>query len=181
MPPQLIVALRHGEKDLGPDGKERQHEHGLNPAGFARAQRLVTTLRPGALLPDAAADPQRFLVPFYDPGEDDAPTEQHRPYQTVAPLATALGTVPIAPCPRDAENRLAAITRAAAVGTLVVCWEHDSLVKWLQKLSYATTVTRSDGGPLPDDWDGKDFDTIWLLERDEADNSYVFDTRSQAG
>jgi hypothetical protein len=180
MPPALIVALRHGEKDLGPDGKERKHEHGLNPAGFARAERLVTTLRPGSLLPDTAADPERFLVPYYDPGTDDAPTELHRPYQTVAPLAAALGTVPIAACPRDQENRLAGITLAAGVGTLVVCWEHHALVTWLRKLSYATSVVTPSGTDLPAAWDGHDFDTLWLLTRDEQANGYVFETRSQA-
>lgn len=131
--------------DLGPDGKELQHQHGLNAAGHARAKHLVTTLRPGALLPDTAADPGRFLVPAYDPGADDVGTEGHRPYQTVAPLAIALGTIPIAPCARDEANRLAAITLAAAVATVVVCWEHDALVEWLQKLAYATTVTTAGG------------------------------------
>jgi broad specificity phosphatase PhoE len=175
MPPSLIVALRHGEKDRDADGNELPHQHGLNPLGVARARRLVTTLRPGALLPDDAADPQRFLVPHYEPGSDDVATEGHRPYQTVAPTAAAVGTTPIAPCPRDQTERLAGVTLASGVETLVICWEHDALIDWLAALAAATTIT---GEERPAKWKGKDFDTVWLLER--TGDSYTFSIRSQA-
>lgn len=177
MPPALIVALRHGEKDRDADGNELPHQHGLNPIGVARAQRLVTTLRPGALLPDDAAEPQRFLVPHYDAGDDDVATEGHRPYQTIAPTAAAVGTTPIAPCARDQTDRLATVTLATAVATLVVCWEHDALIEWLAALAAATPIA---GEQRPEKWKGKDFDTVWLLERDDDGAAYTFSIRSQA-
>jgi hypothetical protein len=173
LPPQVIVALRHGEKPDDPG------DHGLDAKGRARAQRLATILRPGGILP-TYDEPTRFYVPFYA----DPPSQAHRAYQTVAPLATALGRPPTTPCPADRPDQLVAATLDTQVHTLVICWEHDALVGWLQGLAAdaKAKVTVSGDGPLPSAWDGDDFDTLWLLVRRVGlpDTEYRLYVKSQA-
>jgi hypothetical protein len=154
MPPAVIVALRHGEKPTS------SSLHGLSPMGFARSVRYVTQLRPGVLLPPGAAEASEFLVPKYD---GDPPTEGHRAYQTVAPVASVTGLVPTpGGKPGDVAGLLNAVL-TATVATLVVCWEHDALVPWLTALAQKVTIKVAGGGSLPTTWPGSDFDTVWVL------------------
>jgi hypothetical protein len=171
-PPELIVALRHGEKPVDADGEEIHGEPGLSRAGKLRAFALVTTLRPDRLLPAGAAEPGTFLVPNYDDGASN-----HRSFQTVAPIAGVLGRAPSPVCGRGDTKMLVGISQAATASTTVICWEHDHLVEWLHELAEHVTVE----GELPVDWPGEDFASVWLLARqaDRATPTYAFSVAQQ--
>jgi hypothetical protein len=152
-PPALIAIMRHGEKPADPD------LHGLAPQGWERAVRLMTALQPGALLPADAAAPDAFYVPEYN----GAPhTEGHRPYETLAPLASTANTVPQGVADADHTDDLADAILDADADTLVVCWEHHALEPLLATLDEQVTITPA---PPPQvQWPGNDFSTVWILQ-----------------
>lgn len=64
--------------------------------------------------------------------------------------------------------------------TVVICWEHDQLVKWLDRFAADRRVTARDGGQLPQRWPDDCFDVLWVLERIRGEpDTYWFSQRDQ--
>ncbi len=166
MPPELIIALRHGEKpanaeddaqevdEAGPgfDEEGRENPSSLTLRGWQRSGALAGTALCGLLAQRAGVT---FAVPSY------GHTDQHRSYQTVHALARRFGEKPKPWTSADEVDEL--LTRALACdGTLVLCWEHDALAQFARKLSHAA----------PADWPHGRFDVLWVFER--SDDAYGF-------
>jgi hypothetical protein len=147
--PSFIICLRHGEKpstppdDHGPglDEHGRQQPHSLTIRGWQRAGGLCATQLCGQVSRQVP-----IFVPSYD-----SHTKDHRPYQTVMPLAKRWGSDPH---PVGAVTDMTALHDAvmAASPAAVVCWEHANLAQFVSDL-VKKQVT----------WPGGRFDVLWVL------------------
>jgi hypothetical protein len=157
--PSLVVCLRHGEKpadseeksdhvnDDGPglDVHGRVNKHSLTIRGWQRAGALSGT-QLGGQVPSSSIGSASLFVPDYGPD-----TKDHRPYQTISPLARRWGIKPELPGPADCVPSLRDRVLAAS-GPAVVCWEHDNLATFVgQLLGYEIK------------WPSGRFDVFWLL------------------
>src|SRR4051794_40098305 len=159
MPPELIIALRHGEKPAdaergapldangpGIDPRGEVDPSSLTLRGWRRSGALAGTRLCGLLT--GVPVPPAVLVPHY------GHTERHRSHQTVLALAERLGAAVQDPCEAADVDGLARRVRQAD-GTVVVCWEHDALVSFAGRLS----------PEAPAEWPKGRFDVLWLLRR----------------
>jgi hypothetical protein len=165
LPPNLILCLRHGEKPAnaeddseeldanGPgfDQHGSRSRHGLTIKGWQRACALATTRFAGQLADDVDLDDLEIFAPDYD----DDPME-HRPYQTVLPFCGLWGVEKIRqPCMKDEVDKLHREVMEVG-GIAIVCWEHDRLVDFVQKVV---------GDAQEVAWPGNRFDVIMRLRR----------------
>lgn len=181
MPPNLVIAFRHGEKppnaedealpDDGDPGLDRNGEvstRALTCRGWARAWALAGTLLYGRLPEGSTGENVAILVPDY--GND---TRKHRPYLTVLPLAQRLRTEPLTPVDRDDVDGLCSNVMASRAETVVVCWEHDLLAAFASKL-----LVR--GIAWPDDADGHGrYDPLWVIHLASPTSESTFDQLEQ--
>ena len=173
MPPDLIVALRHGEKPAdaedpekpldgtgpGLDAEGQESRSSLTLTGWQRAGGLAGTQLCGTL---NATDPVTIAVPRYDQ------TKRHRAYQTVDALAGKLGQTPQDWVSADEVDAL--VERALDTeGTLVVCWEHDALSRFAKRVS----------DQAPEDWPRGRFDVLWIFDRLPAGTGYSWRQAAQ--
>jgi len=159
------------------NGDEIPDQPGLSDRGWERAHKLAAALSPDSpdplrLLPEGAENPAQIFVPRYADG-----SRQHRTYQTMGPLAESLKLVPTDPCCKQDVGRLVEVVLDSA-GVVVICWEHDCLVAWLQRFAGRVEVEPRDQGWLPCDWKGSCFDALWLMQREGED--YHFSVLDQA-
>jgi hypothetical protein len=169
MPPDLIVCLRHAEKPANADGKPeppddegpgldlegRENPHSLTLRGWQRAGALAAT----ELCHCLEKRPVTILVPDYDHSSHHPPhhpsvrTTEHRPYQTVCPLAARLRVAISHPVDKEHVDDLKdEVLRHD--GTVVVCWEHDNLARFVNEM----TKPKKD-----EEWPSGRFDLLWLL------------------
>ena len=180
MPPSLILCLRHAEKPANAedDSKELDEDgagfdqhgslnrHSLTIKGWQRACALATTRLAGQLADDVDADDLEIFAPDYD---DDA--KEHRPYQTVLPLRGLWRTEKIRqPGTTDEVDELHREVMKVD-GIAIVCWEHDRLVDFVQKLV---------GDAREVAWPGDRFDVILRLRPAPDDEErYSLEWRDQ--
>jgi hypothetical protein len=169
MPPSLIVCLRHAEKPanaeddseeldadgLGFDQHGSVSRHGLTIKGWQRACALATTRFAGHVAADVDVDDLEIFAPDYD---DDP--KQHRPYQTVLPFCGLWRVEKIRqPGTKDEIDELYREVMKVD-GIALVCWEHDRLAEFVEKLVGDTQKVV---------WPGNRFDVILRL-RPTADD-----------
>jgi hypothetical protein len=165
-----IYLIRHGEK--APKLPNGEDTIGLNAQGLKRANALVETFksdsqyRIGHIIAQRPKEsknciPSRLKNKHWITGTDG---RQKRPYDTVAPLAKALGLNVDTTFDR---NDIKAVAKAAqdfaGDGNVLICWEHRRLAKIAEALGVKSYGKNSG-------WTGiityaKDrFDLIWTIE-----------------
>lgn len=195
MPPDWIICLRHGEKPIDKHGKEGD---GLSAAGSRRAYLLANAFAVvgSSLLRDVSVLPSRIFVPRYQDDEPDSSSDDttltHRTYLTMKPLIDRVPHIPleiVAAADKNDVGRLAEDVLNVSEGVVIICWEHDALVAWLQRFAGKVVVTNPDPQnpektrQLPCEWDSGRFDVLWKLRRITAagavDAEYQFSDLDQ--
>ena len=176
--PDTIYLIRHGEK-LGDPNNDKDGGPNLSVRGSARAAAL-----PSLFAPAPTADPATMqacaltltgykftgaysnvtleapLQPLFKrPGFlfATAPTESHRPLETITPLAAALDLTPNSQF-EDMQvdcvaNEVKGQPRYAGT-TVLVCWHHGQL----------PALAHAIGVPAPPKWDAVVFDRVWRID-----------------
>ena len=109
--------------------------------------------------------PQRLFSPTYGPGTI---TNEHRPHQTIVPLAQRLG-IRIDDTHEIGDE---AATIGAVLGggkePVLIAWEH----RHIPNLAHAIPLVR--GTRIPAAWPPQRFDVVWKFELDPATKRYRF-------
>lgn len=136
-PTLRVILIRHGEKPADGDN--------LTCAGLNRALALPAVL--GQLMP---TPPDYTYVPLI--GTDGKKTTSVRMFQTVTPYAVQHNLTLNSDY---ADDNITGITKAIRHhrGTVLLVWEHNSMVKIVEKL----------GIKEPLSWPDADFDSIWTI------------------
>jgi phosphohistidine phosphatase SixA len=141
MAPKTILLMRHAEKPNDPTDPD------LSDAGFARANRLA------GWLPQQLGTPEFLFASALS-------KHSARPFETIKPLAKALG-VPIDATFADQDYSALAqelLSGSRYAGRLVlVCWHHGHIPSLASDL-------RAESGRYPDPWDPEVFNLILQLE-----------------
>ena len=147
MSPRTILIMRHAEKLEDPTNPD------LSSDGFARAGKLVSWV------------PQTFGRPDYLFASSIS-KHSARPYETLKPLAKAIG-IPIDATFADQDYGALAhelLTNARYDGAMVlVCWHHGHIPDLAADL-------RAPPNSYPDRWDGSVFNLVLRLDYDAAGN-----------
>jgi phosphohistidine phosphatase SixA len=150
MAPNSILLMRHAEKTddpLDPD---------LSEAGFARAERLADWFPHELGRPD-------FLI------ASAISKHSARPFETIRPLAKALG-LPIDATIADQDHAALAhelLTLHLYAGAAVlVCWHHGNI-------PYLAADLQAPSGGYPDPWDPRVFNLILQLDYESADRPRI--------
>jgi phosphohistidine phosphatase SixA len=147
---RTLLVMRHAEK-LGDDDDPH-----LDPAGLARAQKLVAYIPSAFGTPDAiiaAADSHRSV----------------RPRETVTPLAQLVHLPVLTPYADSQFAELAAKLRnpsAFAQKLIVVCWHHSEIPQLMEALG-------APAGSYPPKWDHNVFNLILKTELSADDTVSV--------
>ena len=173
MPNKLVMIIRHAEKPVpgGPDlGVTEQGESdpaSLTVRGWQRAGGLCRFFyEPPLPLGRPASIVASGMIK-----RDDSGTRSKRPSQTITPLARRLGLEPDVTHSKGQEQ-LAADAIRTAQSPVLVSWQHESIPALTAALVGGT-------GTAPQSWPDDDFDSIWVLEADEA-NVWSFSRERQA-
>lgn len=149
---RYILVMRHAEK---PD---EAGDPNLSPAGYARAQELVT------YIPETFGKPDVIIAAANS-------ADSSRPCETVTPLAQQCGLDVQMPYPDD---QFADAAQLMLTGTdykdqplIVCCWHHEKIPKLMHALG-------CEKGSYPDPWDGTVFNLILKVEI-HADGSIKVD------
>jgi len=130
-----IVIIRHGEKPETGDN--------LSCQGESRALQLPAVLYQKFNKPDYTYIPSLGL---------DKSTTHARMFQTVTPFAVKYNlTINSKFDKNDYSNISENVLKKT--GTVLMVWEHSSIQSLAEKL----------GVKSPPSWDGKDFDSIWVI------------------
>jgi len=189
--PRTIYLIRHGEKPpnpvgagaptpaaaprvapaLGVDATGCLNDHSLTPRGWQRAGALAVFFGPSATLGRdvLVLPPSRVFAPDYG---SPAESVQHRPHQTVEPLARRLGLTIQTPVAKGAEAELVREHLLQATDEhVLVCWEHEHLTAMVAALAQSVTI---EPAPAPDlRWPDDRFDMVLVLDRiDERTSTY---------
>lgn len=148
--PAQVILIRHGEKQPG--------EPVLSAKGYKRAALLKDFF-----LEEAAVTEYGAPVAIYAaaPKNEDSSV---RSIQTVTPLAKALGLEINDSYTRGQTGKLVRelMETPAYDGRMVlICWQHDNLVKIAYGLAEYNNSPRVD---LPLVWDDATFDRVWILD-----------------
>lgn len=151
--PAQVLIIRHAEKsDTTPD---------LSPEGYARAQALV-----GYFQNNATVTKYGTPVAIYAMAATNQDTGL-RPFETVKPLADALGMTVLSSYKKDDVWDLAAevMSKSEYIGKMVlICWEH----KMITPLASALGVSN------PGKYSGDEFGQVWEID---FSNDQVVDFR----
>lgn len=142
--PAQIIFLRHAEKpEIGIELNDRGRERAQAlPALFSKDPRALEHGPAAVIFAMRQAKPSTSL----------------RPILTMEPTARALGLTLDTRFSRDEVVALAhaLLTDPRTNGkTVVVCWEHDAIPKVVAALGWRQG---------PDDWPGKAYDRLWVLD-----------------
>jgi hypothetical protein len=135
-----IVIVRHGEK---PDDGDNLSCEGLN-----RALALPAVLR-------RKFGKHAFTVAYVPKLALGEATKHARMFQTVTPFAVRQGLTVNSNFDEQDVDAIAADALQRS-GTVLIVWEHSQI----RPLALALHVPES---KLPDEWKGKDFDSIWIV------------------
>ena len=171
-----LLMIRHGEKpsdgDLGVDEHGSANPDGLIPKGWARAGALVALFAPNSTTVNSTLpSPGALVTPKYN-------KPVHRPYLTLLPLSQRLGLTILSEHAVDAHPTKI-LNSLVAMETVVVllCWEHDRLVKIAGTV--ATTLPVANPADVPASWPDDRFDMIWRFDRDEQTKTWAFGSHDQ--
>lgn len=137
VPTLRVILIRHGEKPEEGDN--------LTCAGLNRALALPAVL--GKLLP---MSPDYTYVPLI--GTDGKKTTSVRMFQTVTPYAVLHNLTLNSDYATDNVKGVTKAIRSRR-GTVLLVWEHNSIVKIANKLGIKEVLT----------WPDTDFDSIWTI------------------
>ncbi len=173
--PTKIMAIRHAEKPVGPfigiDEFGNPDPTSLIPQGWQRA---------GALIPLFSSS----FGPLPTPTHLFAPnvglsTSSHRPFETITPLAAALGitinALPDEPVPGQyAYTDFAQMVSGVLTcpGVVLISWEHE-LIPNIANIILGNSTT------VPQTWPDSRFDLVWILDLNPATNAYTFNQAPQ--
>lgn len=137
--PARLLIMRHAEKT----GDKR--DRSLSQAGWARAEKLVT------YIPQTFAKPD-FLIAAASGKKSD------RPYDTLAPLAKALGLPIIDDLDDEEVDALVEMLKEPEFkGKFgVISWRHSDLPRLIGALG-------APSGSFPSDWDDTLYDVVYEL------------------
>ncbi len=171
-----LLMIRHGEKPcadgLGVDEHGNADPDGLTPQGWARAGALVTLFAPNSTTVNSALpSPGALVTPKYH-------KPVHRACLTLLPLSQRLGVAILAEHPVDAHPaKIVKSLVAMATGVVLLCWEHDHLVKIADAVAHTLPVANP--GDVPASWPDDRFDMIWRFDRDEQTQTWAFGSHDQ--
>ena len=171
-----LLMIRHGEKPhadgMGVDERGNANPDGLTPQGWARAGALVTLFAPNStMVSSALPSPGALVTPRYH-------KPVHRAYLTLLPLSQRLGVATLAEHPVDAHPaKIVKSLVAMATGVVLLCWEHDHLVKIADVVAHTLPVANP--GDVPASWPDDRFDMIWRFDRDEQTQTWAFGSHDQ--
>ncbi|MGF1428225.1 hypothetical protein [Kitasatospora sp. LaBMicrA B282] len=160
--PKVLMLIRHAEKPTGsgapygltPDGE--QDAKSLTVQGWTRAGALVGLFAPRTAAGAPAAAPPGLTRPTAVYAADPTGASK-RPYQTVTPVAAALGGTPDTRFAKGQEAELAAALQTLS-GAVLVAWEHESIPAIVAKLGPVTPAP-------PTGWPDARFDVVWVFTR----------------
>ncbi len=171
-----LLMIRHGEKPgtdgLGIDEHGNANPDGLTPQGWARAGALVTLFAPNSTTVNSTLPlPGALVTPRYH-------KPVHRSYLTLLPLSRRLGVAILAEHAVDAHP-MKIVESLVAMETAVVllCWEHDHLVKIAGAVALIMPVANP--ADVPTSWPDDRFDMIWRFDRDEQTQTWAFGSHDQ--
>lgn len=165
-----IMFVRHAEKPDGVIGgvlgDGSKGKDSLTTTGWQRAGALVVLFGYGA--PISAPLTQPEVIYAAAPGGASA---SQRPIETVSPLAAKLN-VPINTT-FGADDFQAMLNQALAQAgrTILVCWEHKTLVAGLNATNPLRSTTMN-AASIPSAWPGDRFDMVWAFDLQAG--RYVF-------
>jgi hypothetical protein len=171
-----LLMIRHGEKPvtdgLGVDEHGNATPDGLTPTGWARAGALVTLFAPNSTTVNSAfPSPGALVTPKYH-------KPVHRAYLTLLPLSRRLGVAILAEHAVDADPpKIVSSLVAMKTPVVLLCWEHDHLVKIADAVAHTLQVANP--GDVPTSWPDDRFDLIWRFDRDEQAQTWAFAAHNQ--
>lgn len=173
MPIKRVMIIRHAEKPIpgGPDlGVTEQGESdpaSLTVRGWQRAGGLCRFF----CEPPLPLSKPASIVASGTIMKDGSGFHSKRPSQTITPLARRLGLEPDITHLKGEEQSAADAIRIAQ-SPVLVSWQHESI----PALAVALV---GDIGIAPQSWPDDDYDSIWVLEFDQA-NVWSFSRQRQA-
>lgn len=172
MAPKKIMLIRHAEK---PD--EKTNVLGIDEAGMPSPHQLSVRgwQRAGALVRFFAPISQTGADGIHEPGTIFAAKPANgalslRSFNTVAPLAAALGIGINYEIGRGEECALIESVRQSATGSVLICWRHDTIAD----IARGIAENLQD---IPSQWPKKRFDLVWVL--DHGDTGWRFSQVAQ--
>lgn len=180
-----VMLIRHGEKPshprkppFGVDAKGNRDFESLAVRGWQRAGALVALLAPahGRLLwdPDLAR-PDLVYAANPSPVGHAGGRPSQRPWQTIAPLAAALGLTPNLTHAKGEELALTEEVLGRR-GNVLISWSHEALP------AIARLIATSAPTPppmIPASWPDERYDLVWVLTAPEASGRWGFAQVSQ--
>jgi hypothetical protein len=168
---ETIVFVRHGEKPKDGLGQ-------LSCPGLNRALKLPGVLAK-AFFPDLSVKPAAIFAPNPSVKKDDKGKDYDyvRPLATIEPTAIALGMpIDVDIGFDDAEALRKALEGKRFRNALVlVAWEHSVIPEVARKL-----LKENGGDPdKVDDWDKHDFDSIYVVTIDWANETADFERKRE--
>jgi len=178
MLPTKIMLIRHAEKP-----SDNPPPHGVTPHGAHDNKALAVRgwMRAGALAvlfaPTAGKfqNPQFAMPNFIYAMGIGSGSESSRPQQTITPLLEKLADTAQANFYflKGQENDMI-VSVLDKQGVVLICWEHDQLAHAARHVP----LSENNRAAVPKEWDGERFDLVWIFDRDEKAEGYLF---SQAG
>jgi len=169
---ETVVFIRHGEKPKEGLGQ-------LDCQGLNRALKLPAALAK-AFYPDAASPKP---VAIFAPNPSEQKTDKGEDYDYIRPLATIEPTAIALGMPVDVQIgfddakslRKAVEDKGYRDALVLVAWEHTVIPEVARKL---IKDGGGDPGQVPD-WDGKDFDGIYVVTIDWENETASFERKTE--
>jgi hypothetical protein len=174
--PLAIFIIRHGEKP--PDASKQSDSAGppygvdidgktdpdsLIPQGWQRAGALATLFDATGSLQESSG----VISPTVIATPDYGTPQKHRTFETVLPTAQKLDLTPHTKFPVGKETHLVDWALAQVGEVVLICWEHDHIIKITGALQNVRTVT----GAVPGPWPSDRFDIVVALWPDTTNES----------
>ena len=152
--PRQIIFIRHGEKENS-DGSVQDVD--LSANGYKRANELPNFFKNH--LPDNISKPDVIIAM-----KQENSKHSNRPVKTVDPLSKAFNIPIISNYKKSEINQsVEDINKFGEDKVVLVCWEHQYLVKIAQLLG--APVNSWGYNPQAKKDDGKNYDAIWVITK----------------
>ncbi|WP_234124648.1 phosphoglycerate mutase family protein [Clostridium hydrogenum] len=152
--PKQIIFIRHGEKENS-DGSVQEVDLSFN--GYKRANELPNFFKNH--LPNNISKPDVIIAM-----KQKNSKHSNRPIETVEPLSKAFNIPIIANYKQSQINQAVEdINKFGKDKVVLVCWEHQYLVKIAQLLG--APVNSWGYNPQAKKDDGKNYDAIWVITK----------------
>jgi hypothetical protein len=175
--PTKIMFIRHAEKphdDPPPHGVTLHGTHdkkALSVRGWMRAGALAVLFAPtdGKFQNPSLATPD--IIYAMGIGAD---SESSRPQQTVTGLLEKLNAPPNFSFLKQHEKEMIASVLEQN-GVVLICWEHERMAHAARHIP----LSQNNRSPVPDEWDAKRYDLVWIFNWDEQGGGYLFSQAAQ--